>query len=134
MRGWISFGLFGFFVGSLCGLSNSPVTLTLMPLLFTFAGGSIFAFFGKMSDSTRTAAYTALGSASFGALIGTYSAILIASHQVLGPLRDLSEGAPGYLRASTVNNTEFKITQLEQSNRLSADVASEIRTELYKRQ
>ena len=130
----ISFALFGLFVGSLCGLSSSPVTLTLMPLLFTFAGGSIFAFFGKMSAATRTAAYTALGAASFGGIIGTYAAILIASHQVLGPPRDLSEGAKGYLRSGSITQIELKLTQLEQSGRLSAETASQIRAELYKGQ
>lgn len=132
MSAWFAFGVFGFYVGSLCGLSTSPVTLTLMPLLFTFAGGSIFAFFGRMTEVTRQAAFSALGFASFGALIGTYSAIMISSHSLLGPKNIYQDGSSGYLRSEYISNIEAKLRLLEQGALKPTDAAKEIREEISK--
>lgn len=132
MAAWFAFGIFGFYVGSLCGLSTSPVTITLMPLLFTFAGGSIFTFFGRMSDVTRKAALSALGFASLGALIGTYSAIIISAHSLLGPKGATQEGSTGYLRSEYISNVESKLIQLEQGALKPEEAARQIREEMAK--
>lgn len=132
MTAWVAFAIFGFYVGSLCGLSTSPVTITLMPLLFTFAGGSIFAFFGRMNEATRKAAFSALGFASLGALVGTYSAIIISSHSLLGPKSSAVEGSPGYLRSEYISNIESKLIQLEQGALRPEEAARLIREEMAK--
>ena len=84
------------------GLSTTPVTITLMPLLFTFAGGSIFAVFDRKSDLTRKAAISALGFASLGALIGTYSVIVINSRGLLDPRGAIQDASSGYLATEDI--------------------------------
>ena len=84
------------------GLSTSPVTITLMPLLLTFAGGSIFAFFDRKSDLTTKAATSALGFASWGALIGTYSVIVIILRGLLDPRGAVQDARSGYLATEDI--------------------------------
>ena len=132
MAAWFAFGIFGFYVGSLCGLSSSPVTITLMPLLFTFAGGSIFTFFGRMNDVTRKAAFSALGFASLGALIGTYTAIVISSNNLLGPKSSVQDTTSSYLKSEHISNIESKLVQLEQGALKPEEAARQIRIELAK--
>lgn len=124
---WTSFFLFGFYVGTLCGLSASPITLTLMPLLFAFGGGSVVAFFSKMNDVQRKSAIVAIGAVSLGALIGTYSSIVVSSHELLGKRNINPEGYANYLRSSSLTKIESKLMQLEQGKLKPEMAAEEIR-------
>ena len=84
------------------GLSTSPVTITLMPLLLTFAGGSIFAVFGRKSDLTRKAAISVLGFDSLRALIGTYSVMVINSRGLLDPRGAVQDARSAYLATEDI--------------------------------
>jgi hypothetical protein len=126
-----SFFIFGFYVGALCGLSQSPITLTLMPLLFTFAGGTVFAFFGKMSVNTRKSATSSLGIFFLAATIGTLSAIYANSYALFGPKRIfLDTRTESYLRGGKISNIESILTLFEQEHLKKPEAIKKIRSEL----
>lgn len=125
MRLLLSFGLFGLYIGLLCGLSTSPLAMSLMPLLFTFAGGSIFMFFGQLKGISRNSAISAIGATSFGAIVGTLGAITIASHSLLGPKPKLEGG--GYLRSAQFEKIEATLVLLEKGAITSSEAVKQIR-------
>lgn len=87
-----------------------------------------------MSTLLRKAAFSSIAFTSLGALIGTYSAILITSYSLLGPKAITSNGTVqyNYLRSDNVTEIESKLIQLEQGALTPKEAAKQIRDTLEK--
>lgn len=137
----VAFACLGFLIGSLIGLSVESTLAVLIPLLFTFAGGSAIAFFTKMETASRRITSAAVIALSLASLIGVYSGIYISEHQLLSPagVREerLHHGASrqemGYLRAQDISNINA-INQQYRTGDLTAQQAYERLYELISRE
>lgn len=86
----LAFGSLGFLIGNLVGLSAESTVSVLIPLLFTFGGGSAVALLPKLGQADRLIAATAVVSLSVFCLLGVYAGIVVSERQLLSsaPARD----------------------------------------------
>lgn len=81
----ISFLVLGLLIGTLTALTAESVVSTLLPLIFTFAGGSAIAFGSTLKKEVLNLASVAILTLSIGALSGIYSGVYIFEHKLLTP-------------------------------------------------
>lgn len=79
----ISFTSLGFLIGNLVGLTSESTVVSLIGLLFVFAGSSAVSFMHKLSDHDKNNAGKAIMSLSISCLIGLYASIIISDNQLL---------------------------------------------------
>jgi hypothetical protein len=79
----LAFISLGFLIGNLVGLTSESVVMGIIPLLFTFAGGSAIAFFRKIPKEDQKKSAQALFAISFSCLIGIYFGIFISEYQLI---------------------------------------------------
>jgi hypothetical protein len=79
----IAFGSLGLLVGSVSGLSSSELTIPLFGFLFSFVGGSLLSFFGKMSRTPIILSCIALASFSVAMLLALYVGLFIKVNEVM---------------------------------------------------
>jgi hypothetical protein len=84
---WIALGFLclGLLIGTLVGLTATSVVVSVLGLLFAFAGGSVLAFLHKIGAADRVAAGQALMTFSLACLVGLYAAIYVSEHRILSP-------------------------------------------------
>ena len=82
-----AFVCLGFLIGNLVGLSAESTLAVIIPLLFTFGGGSAVAFLPKLDAESRKVAATAVVALSLSCLAGVYSGIVVSEYQLLSPHR-----------------------------------------------
>lgn len=82
----LAFIFLGFLIGNLVGFSSNASTLgVLLPLLFTFAGGSAVAFLPKVEAEGRKLAAIAVIALSLSCLAGVYWGLFVSERQLLSP-------------------------------------------------
>jgi hypothetical protein len=81
----LAFACLGFLIGNLVGLSSENTVAIIIPLLFTFGGGSAIAFLHKLDVGSRRMAATSVIALSLSCLLGVYSGIIVCEHQLLTP-------------------------------------------------
>jgi len=81
----LAFVCLGFLIGNLVGMTSESTIAVLIPLLFTFAGGSAIAFLPKLDDATRKLAAGAVIALSLSCLSGVYCGIFVSERQLLSP-------------------------------------------------
>lgn len=128
----LAFVCLGFLIGNLVGFSSGSTLAVLIPLLFTFAGGSAVGFLPKLPVDTRRLAAGAVIGLSLSCLAGVYTGILISERQLLSPayIREAASIKPttrverGYLQAAVFSEAAV-IDQKYRANELSAQEAYE---------
>jgi hypothetical protein len=130
----IAFVCLGFLIGNLVGFSSSSSLAVLIPLLFTFAGGSAVGFLPKLEVDTRRLAAGAVIALSLACLAGVYFGIFVSERQLLSPpnVRAVAstsqttrpERTYFYLRAEELKEVDV-IDQKFRSNELTAEQAYE---------
>lgn len=132
----IAFACLGFLIGNLIGFSSESTLAVLIPLLFTFAGGSAIAFLPNLEVASRKAAAAAVIALSLSCLTGVYCGIFVSERQLLSPpnirravLTEHTARATDriYLRAGLFEEIDV-IDQKLRRNELTAEQAYE---ELY---
>jgi hypothetical protein len=139
----VAFACLGFLVGNLVGFSSGGTLAVLIPLLFSFAGGSAVAFLPKLDVDTRRLAAAAVIALSLSCLTGVYSGIFVSERKLLSPAN--IRGAVfasyaakpdleylKYLRAQESSEIDF-IDQKFRRNELTAEQAYEQLYELAKK-
>jgi hypothetical protein len=122
----LAFGTLGLLVGCLIGLTSQSVVAGFLPLLFAFAGGSVFYFLERLNAPRQRRALIALTAMCTLCLVGVIAAILATEHQIFSPPVPTS-GRPRledrkYLRSSTSSVVE-SIDRRVQNNQLSKETA-----------
>lgn len=79
----MGFAAFGFFVGSVAGLSTAELTTTLLALVFALIGGSVIGLLTKLDDEARRLAGIGLGAFGLAAVIALYLGIFIRANALL---------------------------------------------------
>jgi len=127
----IAFLMLGFLIGNLVGMSAESLVATLMPLLFTFGGGSAIGLLHKVDEVSRKVAFTAIFTLSIGCLSGVYLGVAISEYQLLSPVSDRSKQRDAdaithskYLRSYLTSEAE-QIDQLYVSGALGPQRAYE---------
>jgi hypothetical protein len=115
----VAFVALGLLVGSLTGLSASPIATVVVPASFALFGGSLLALLSKVSREDREVVARCIIAFSAVCWIATLSSIWVTTHQLLGPPRS---GADLYLRGATLNQVTV-IDQQYRSHILTADDA-----------
>ena len=133
----LAFVFLGFLIGNLVGFSSTGNALgVLLPLLFTFAGGSAVAFLPKVEAEGRKLAAAAVIALSLSCLAGVYWGLFVSEHQLLSPpeVRTIRLNTKGprsetttYYRASRISEVN-NIDQRFHNHELTAKDAYE---ELY---
>ena len=125
----LAFVCLGFLIGNLVGLSAESTLAVLIPLLFTFAGGSAVAFLPKLDVESRRLAAAAVIALSLSCMAGVYSGIFVSEHQLLSPsstrassssTRSIAENK--YLKSINMRDVDA-IHQQFRTNRLTAEQA-----------
>jgi hypothetical protein len=139
----IAFACLGFLIGNLVGLSSGSTLTVLIPLLFTFAGGSAVAFLPKLDVDTRRLAAAAVIALSLSCLAGVYSGIFVSERQLLSPPNIRSAVSAAYTTKADREHLKYLMTQevteadvIDQKlrrNELSAEQAYEQLYELVKK-
>lgn len=127
-----AFVCLGFLIGNLVGFSSGSTLAVLIPLLFTFAGGSAVGFLPKLAVDTRRLAAAAVIGLSLSCLAGVYTGIFISERQLLSPayIREIASIKPGtrvergYLQAAVFKEAAV-IDQKYRANELTAEQAYE---------
>jgi hypothetical protein len=107
----MAFASLGLVIGTLVGLSADSLGKVVIPILFTFAGGSVIAFQEKLEGTKLKVAMQGLLGLGIGSLIGVYSALLITEYRLLTPsearkrdVSTISKPSDGkYLRRETID-------------------------------
>ena len=81
----IGFGAMGLLLGNLLGMTSEPVVKYVIGILFTFVGGTVFAFLQRLTEKDRAVAGQAVFALSLGCLIGVYSGVWVNQHRSLSP-------------------------------------------------
>jgi hypothetical protein len=105
------FAALGFLIGSLLGLSATPVVQSTISLLFALLGGSIVVLLHRLSDRERQVAGQLIASLAVTTLLGTIAGIVVAERRWLSPAGTVKVGENKYLRstdASEVNAIDLK--------------------------
>lgn len=103
----LAFASLGFLIGSLVGMTKDSVVSTLIPLLFTFGGGSAIAFMQKLTAQAQKKASFAILFLSLFCLLGVFSGIYISEQQLFTQEKDKHVATTRddrfYLRNSTIS-------------------------------
>ena len=78
-----AFAALGLLLGTLAGLSTTPVVITLIGALFAFVGGSAAAFFGKLDAARLRLASLGVLAMSVCMLIGLVGGITVRANRLL---------------------------------------------------
>jgi hypothetical protein len=97
----LAFVCLGLLIGNLVGLSAESTLRVILPLLFTFGGGSAVAFLHKLGPGDRKLAGAAVVGLSLSCLLGTYVGIVVSEHQLLTP------AIAGKVNRSTVTDKKY---------------------------
>jgi hypothetical protein len=81
----LGFGALGLLIGNLVGLTSESAVTPVMGLLFAFAGSSILALLGKISQEDRQLAGKAIFMLCACCLIGIFLGIVVDEHKLLTP-------------------------------------------------
>lgn len=81
----LAFASLGFLIGNLVGLSAESTLKIILPLLFTFGGGSAAAFIPKLEPADRRVVAAAVVALSLSCLAGVYSGIVVCERHLLSP-------------------------------------------------
>ena len=124
----IGFAAMGLLLGNLLGMTAEPLVKYVIGILFTFVGGSVFAFLHKLNDKDRAVAGQAVFALSLGCLVGVYSGVWVNQHRSLSPATTASAAqaaAPEpYLRNAKVDQAN-EIDRERQSGILTPEQAYE---------
>ncbi len=125
----VAFACLGFLIGNLVGLSAESTLAVVIPLLFSFGGGSAVALLPKLDQPSRKEASAAVIALSVSCLAGVYSGILVSEYQFLSPRASSVSGATSiaekkYLRSLNLNDVD-RIDQRYRAGDLTADKAYE---------
>jgi len=86
-------------------MSAQSLSQTVLAAIFALFGGSLLAFFEKLSVNGQTKASVGLLAISLGALVGVYSGVYINEHQLLTPLPLRTKSEPTkYLRENVLTD------------------------------
>ncbi len=125
----MAFLLLGLLIGLLIGMSANGAVAIVIPLLFTFAGGSAIAYFSRQSAEVIRQANRSITALSLGCLVGVFSGIIITENQLLtfnsaAPRRAARESveATKYLRAGEIERAKA-IDALVRTGRLTKEAA-----------
>jgi hypothetical protein len=126
----LAFACLGFLIGNLVGLSAESTLAVIIPLLFSFGGGSAVAFLPKLALPDRQQAAAAVIALSIACLAGAYFGIFISEHQLLSPAslsvkRQSSIGEMKYLRAFDMRDVDT-IDQQYRTHVFGAEKAYEL--------
>lgn len=130
----------GFLIGNLVGFSSGSVLAVLLPLLFTFGGGTAVGFLPKLDVDKRRLAAAAVIALSLSCLAGVYVGIFVSERQLLSPahVRETVSTKPttredrGYLRTALFDEATI-IDQKFRANELNAEQAYEQLYQLVKK-
>ncbi len=139
----IAFVCLGFLIGNLVGFSSGSTLSVLIPLLFSFAGGSAVTFLPKLDLEARKPVAAAVIALSLSCLGGVYSGIFVTERQLLSPPNIRSAVLTAYtakadrdnfkyLRTDEVKEADF-IDQKFRRNELTSEQAYEQLYELIKK-
>jgi hypothetical protein len=120
-----AFACLGFLIGNLVGLSATSALAVIIPLLFTFGGGSAIAFLPKLDTASRKLAATAVIALSLSCLIGVYFGIFVSEHQFLSASstsRQIAIAERKYLRSTSLSEVDV-IDQKLRTRELTAEEA-----------
>lgn len=134
-----AFSALGLLIGSLAGLTVSPVVVTLIAALFTFVGGSAAAFFGKLDVIQLRLASIGVLSLSVFMLLGLVGGIFVKANRLL--TLDPAERAAGrqeiqkepFLR-SQLASTHDDLQASVKADQISLENACRVLAEAAKRQ
>jgi len=130
----------GFLIGNLVGLSAQSTVAILIPLLFTFGGGSAVAFLPSLDAASRKLAAAAVIALSLSCLIGLYTGIIVSERQLLSSQEKRASSLSArtsiadrkYLRAIDMREVDV-IDQRQRNNDISVKQAYEQLYELAKK-
>lgn len=103
----VAFVCLGFLVGNLVGFSSGSTLGVLIPLLFSFAGGSAVAFLPKLNVDTRRLAAAAVIALSLSCLTGVYFGIFVSERKLLSPVNIRNAAFASYAKDSKLENLKY---------------------------
>ena len=129
-----AFACLGFLIGNLIGLSAESTLSVVIPLLFSFGGGSAVAFLHKLTPEERKLGAAAVVALSLSCLIGAYTGIMTSEYRLLSPetngkveTRSIEENK--YLRTVSFSKVQLIDQRYKVDSAFSAEEAYE---KLYK--
>lgn len=126
----LAFLALGFLIGNVVGLTAESVGSVLIPVVFTFGGGSAVALAAKLDPDARKVAYRSVLAVSSSCLVGIYVSVAISEYQFLTPLKSRAERLQGppadrkYLRSASIEDAH-RIDQLRAQDLLTTVEAYE---------
>ena len=129
----IAFTSLGFLIGNLVGLTSESTIVSLIGLLFVFAGSSAISFMHKLSEHEKINASKAIMSLSISCLVGVYASAVISDNQLLTFEENMSNkrdtiASRKYIRENIISEVN-QIDKMKADNEISVDKAYE---KLYK--
>lgn len=122
MYPFFSYAALGAFIGTMVGLSADSVVKLLIPLVLTFAGGSVIALRERFDRDKLVFSLHSLLGLSIGGVLGVYSAIYINEHRFLTPA---SQRAVDYKNIATAKDGKYlRSTPSDVAQRLRAGTIS----------
>lgn len=126
----LGFGSLGALLGFMLGLTSESVVKVVIPLLFAFVGGSIFAALDKLSESDRKLAGQCVLALSVSCALGTVGGITTNQYRLLSPHPNEAQTSyedkdSAYLRKATLKSIADEIDSEKQQGNLTTDQAYE---------
>jgi hypothetical protein len=126
----LGFGSLGALLGFMLGLTSESVVKTVIPLLFAFVGGSIFAVLGKLSESDRKLAGQSVFALSVSCALGTAIGIGTNQYRLLSPHPNEAQISyeaknDDYLKKAAVKSSADEIDSEKQQGYLTINQAYE---------
>jgi hypothetical protein len=126
----LGFGSLGALLGFMLGLTSESAVKTVIPLLFAFVGGSIFAALGKLSESDRKLAGRSVFALSVSCALGTVVGIVTNQYRLLSPHPDHAQISyenkdDDYLKNAIVRSAADEIDSEKQQGNLTTAQAYE---------
>ena len=124
--------MLGFTTGFLTGMSSSPLAVSMIALLFAFAGGSAVTLLTKLSRSQTQLVGALVLALSVGTLLGCCIGVVVNENRLLTfrafVVRGIqAEHQQSYLKAASPNDIQLILNQWQDGQLREADAKAKIK-------